>query len=138
MSYILFLITAFDLTPRSQCSCESWSVVVSRTAWLALTLLSHAGYLPRSGITTVAEAVNASNWVFNMGRDVATYLSTLQVSFSGNLDTETFSIGGEDKRTYSPTGIGSLAAGRQWGTDTHARVECDNSPTREDFDLNKG
>jgi len=73
-----------------------------------------------------------------MGRDVATYLSTLQVSFSGNLDTQTFSIGGEDKRTYSETGIGSMAAGRQWGSDAHERIEVDSSPTRADFNLNKG
>lgn len=97
------------------------------------------GYLPRNGIATAAQAINASAHVFNAGVDVATYLATLQVAFTGNIETETFSIGGEDLRTYSPgDGAGSIQAGRQYGLDGHGRIEADASATRGDFRLTDG
>lgn len=99
---------------------------------------SSIGYLPRNGITTVAQAVNASCDVFNMGPVLATFLSSLIVAFAGNVETDTFSIGGEDLRTYSRTGAFSRAAGKQYGSDAHARIDGDMSPTRADFYLAEG
>jgi hypothetical protein len=73
-----------------------------------------------------------------MGVDVATFLTTISLVTSGNIVTEVFSIGGEDIRTYSTSGLGSKAAGRQWGLDAHSRIEADASATRADFFLNNG
>jgi hypothetical protein len=73
-----------------------------------------------------------------MGIDIATGLTTMSVIASGNMVTGVLSIGGEDDRTYSASGLGSKAAGRQWGLDAHSRVEADASPTRADFFLNNG
>lgn len=96
------------------------------------------GYLPRSGIVSVGQAIQASGEVFNMGPDVAGILAVLAVIASGNLVTGQFSIGGEDARTYSASGLGSKEAGRQWGLDSHSRIESDASATRADFFLNNG
>lgn len=76
--------------------------------------------------------------------------------------TYRFAVGGEDDRTYSKSGIGSKALGRQYGLDAHSRCEGDGesdilaatvgnaqrltllrlpstaSATREDFFLNNG
>lgn len=60
------------------------------------------------------------------------------MAFGGNLATEVFSIGGEDDRTYSATGIGSKAFGRQYGLDGHSRCEGDISATRRDYYTNNG
>ena len=92
-----------------------------------------SGYINRSGIVTVAEVIKGTGELFNMGPGLATFLSTISVAFTGNLETDTFSIGGEDARTYSATGVGSRAAGKQYGSDGHARIEGDMSPTRADF-----
>lgn len=101
-------------------------------------LMFHAGYIDRSGIVTVAEVVKGAGELFNMGPALATYLSTISVGFTGNPVTATFSIGGEDARTYSRTGPGSRAAGKQYGSDGHSRIEADMSPTRADFYTNNG
>jgi hypothetical protein len=73
-----------------------------------------------------------------MGSDVATFLAVTSTTNSGNIVEGIFSLGGEDERTYSVSGLGSKAAGRQWGLDAHSRIEVDASPTREDFFLNNG
>jgi hypothetical protein len=73
-----------------------------------------------------------------MGPDLSGVLLVVAIAFSGNIETETFSIGGEDARTYSPTGIGSKAAGPQYGLDFHSHCEGDASGTRADFFLNNG
>jgi hypothetical protein len=97
-----------------------------------------AGYISRSGIVSAKEAIQASGEGFNMGADVATALTFTSLSTTGNIITGFFSIGGEDDRTYSPSGLGSKAGGRQWGLDAHSRVETDASITKEDFFLNNG
>lgn len=73
-----------------------------------------------------------------MGIDITTFLTTISLATSGNVLTGAFSIGGEDDRTYSASGLGSKAAGRQWGLDAHSRIEADASATRADFFLNNG
>lgn len=73
-----------------------------------------------------------------MATDLSTLLITIAVAFGGNLETEVFSLGGEDDRTYSASGIGSKAAGRQLGLDGHSRCEGDISALRRDFYTNGG
>jgi hypothetical protein len=84
------------------------------------------------------EVIQAVSEGFNMAADLSGLLVFVGVAFTGNLATETFSIGGEDSRTYSASGIGSKAAGRQFGLDGHSRCEADISATKEDFFLNNG
>ncbi|GAA5913046.1 hypothetical protein JCM6882_005546 [Rhodosporidiobolus microsporus] len=103
-----------------------------------LNTLANHGYLPRSGIVTGSEIIEAVGEGFNMAADLAGLLVLIAVAFGGNLETATFSIGGEDDRTYSATGIGSKAAGRQFGLDGHSRCEGDASATRADFFMNGG
>lgn len=44
--------------------------------------------------------------------ELSTLLAVVAITFGGNLATETFSLGGEDDRTYSSSGIGAKAFGR--------------------------
>ncbi|GAA5853084.1 hypothetical protein JCM8547_000195 [Rhodosporidiobolus lusitaniae] len=103
-----------------------------------LNTLANHGYLPRSGIVTGSDVIKATGEGFNMGADLAGVLVLIAVAFGGNLATSTFSIGGEDERTYSKSGLGSKALGRQWGLDGHSRCEGDASATRADFFTNNG
>jgi hypothetical protein len=73
-----------------------------------------------------------------MEPDLSGLLLAVAIAFSGNLETETFSIGGEDSRTYSQTGLGAKAAGPQYGLDFHSHCEGDASGTRADYFLNNG
>jgi hypothetical protein len=41
-----------------------------------LNALANHGYLPHNGVTTLTQAVTATNTVFGMGVDLATFLST--------------------------------------------------------------
>ncbi|GAA5992142.1 hypothetical protein JCM10908_001785 [Rhodotorula pacifica] len=103
-----------------------------------LNALANHGYLPRNGIVTIPQVIAATKQVFNMGEDLSGLLAFFAVLNSGNIATQTFSIGGEDSRTYSASGIGSKSYSRQWGLDAHSRCEGDSSPTREDFYTNNG
>jgi hypothetical protein len=104
----------------------------------ALNVLANHGYLPRSGIVTAGQVIEATSEGFNMAADLSSLLVAIAVGTGGNIDTFTFSIGGEDNRTYTPTGVGSRAAGRQFGLDKHSACECDASATKQDFFLNDG
>jgi len=73
-----------------------------------------------------------------MGTDLSTLLIFIATAFGGNIESLTFSLGGEDDRTYSAAGIGSREAGRQLGLDGHSRCEGDISALRKDFYLNGG
>jgi len=73
-----------------------------------------------------------------MGTDLSTLLIFIATAFGGNIESLTFSIGGEDDRTYSSAGIGSREAGRQLGLDGHSRCEGDISALRRDYFTNSG
>jgi hypothetical protein len=73
-----------------------------------------------------------------MGTDLSTLLIFIATAFGGNIESLTFSIGGEDDRTYSSAGIGSREAGRQLGLDGHSRCEGDISALRKDYFTNGG
>ncbi|BGP51217.1 hypothetical protein JCM10450v2_007146 [Rhodotorula kratochvilovae] len=81
-----------------------------------LNTLANHGYISRTGIVTAEEVIKGTSEGFNMAAD----------------------LGGEDERTYSASGIGAKAAGRQFGLDAHSRCEGDASATRADFFLNNG
>ena len=70
--------------------------------------------------------------------DLSGLLVFIAVAFGGNIESSTFSLGGEDDRTYSASGIGSREAGRQYGLASHSRCEGDISAMRRDFYLNNG
>ena len=89
-----------------------------------LNLLANYGYLPRNGIVTFDQVVEASVRGFNMGVDLATFLTTVAVITTGNITTKAFSIGAPDPRV----GIGNVG-----GLDRHDTIEADISPTREDL-----
>ena len=89
-----------------------------------LNLLANYGYLPRNGIVTFDQVVEASVRGFNMGVDLATFLTTVAVITTGNITTKAFSIGAPDPRV----GIGNVG-----GLDRHNTIEADISPTREDL-----
>lgn len=103
-----------------------------------LNLLANHGYLPRNGIVNAGQVMQAASEGFNMEPDLSGVLLFIAIAFSGNIETETFSIGGEDTRTYSPNGIGSRAAGPQYGLDFHSHCEGDASGTRADYFLANG
>ncbi|GAA5995370.1 uncharacterized protein JCM10292_005129 [Rhodotorula paludigena] len=127
-----------------------------------LNALANHGYISRTGIVTADEVIKGTSEGFNMAADLSGVLVLIATAFGGNIATGTFSIGGEDDRTYSKSGIGSKALGRQYGLDAHSRCEGDGesdilaatvgnaqrltllrlpstaSATREDFFLNNG
>ncbi|KAF8503098.1 Chloroperoxidase [Gautieria morchelliformis] len=91
------------------------------------TLASH-GYLPRNGIASPAQIINAIQEGFNMGNDIATFLTFAAFIVDGNAITNLMSIGGKSPLTGpdppSPAIVGGL--------DTHAVFEGDASMTRGD------
>jgi hypothetical protein len=101
-----------------------------RGACPGLNTLANHGYIPRSGIVTVAQTIQASAAVFNMGADLAAFLAGGSVVFAGDIPSMTYSIGGSDTRTNS---LGSLGAalGTETGLSGHLRFkEGDASGTR--------
>ncbi|KAF8504021.1 Chloroperoxidase [Gautieria morchelliformis] len=91
------------------------------------TLASH-GYLPRNGIASPTQIINAIQEGFNMGNDIATFLTFAAFLVDGNAITNLMSIGGKSPLTGpdppSPAIVGGL--------DTHAVFEGDASMTRGD------
>jgi hypothetical protein len=110
----------------------------SSTSYQDTTYSSPPVDLPRNGIVTAGQVEAATAQGFNMGADLSGLLNLIAILFGGNIETQTFSIGGEDDRTYSPSGIGSKAAGRQYGLDAHSRCEGDASAMRRDYFTNGG
>ncbi|GAA5893865.1 hypothetical protein JCM5296_004622 [Sporobolomyces johnsonii] len=131
-------VQASDLRPDSAHPFVAPEPSDQRGPCPGLNVMANYGYLPRNGIITAEQAISASKDVFNMDYDLGAFLSYEAVAFGGNLATGVFSIGGEDARTYSSTGIGSKEFGRQYGLDAHGRVEGDASATRQDYNLNNG
>lgn len=95
-----------------------------------LNTLANHGYIPRSGIVTVAQAIAGSAQLFNMGADLSAFLAGGTVLFAGDIPTMTFSIGGSDVRTNSLGPLGA-ALGTETGMSGHLRFkEGDASGTR--------
>ncbi|KAE9981225.1 hypothetical protein EG328_011775 [Venturia inaequalis] len=97
----------------------------SRGPCPGLNLLANYGYLPRNGIVTAGQVLEATARGFNMGADLAAVLITFAVLADGNLATETFALG--------TSGNGNVG-----GLNRHSTVEADVSPNREDYYLGCG
>ena len=103
-----------------------------------LNTLANHGYIPRSGIVTLAQTIKASAQLFNMGVDLTTFLAGGSVLAAGDIPTMTYSIGGADARTNS-LGIIGGSLGTETGLSGHLRFkEGDASGTRCDFYLCNG
>lgn len=96
----------------------------------ALNLLANYGYLPRNGIVSYGQILEATAEGFNMGTDLAAVLATFAVLANGDVATETFSLGGADPRVPNTYPAGGL--------NRHSTVEADISPNKEDFYLGCG
>ncbi|KAK5092798.1 hypothetical protein LTR70_005114 [Exophiala xenobiotica] len=92
-----------------------------------LDALTNHNYLPHDGVATIDQFIEATNQVFGMCLDLATFLSTYGAVLDGDLTS--WSIGG-------PPGDASLLAGLlsqpQGISGSHNKYETDGSPTRGD------
>jgi len=91
------------------------------------TLASH-GYLPRNGIASPAQIVNAVQEGFNMANDLAKFVTYAAFLVDGNPITNLMSIGGKSLLTGEDPPDPAIVG----GLDTHAVFEGDASMTRAD------
>ncbi|KIJ27631.1 hypothetical protein M422DRAFT_190789 [Sphaerobolus stellatus SS14] len=92
------------------------------------TLASH-GYLPRNGIATPAQIVEAAQEGLSMDTNSATLVTYASMLIDGNLVTNLMSIGGKSPLTgLDPSKLATIG-----GLNTHAGFEGDASLTRADF-----
>ncbi|KAF8801693.1 Cloroperoxidase [Phlegmacium glaucopus] len=91
------------------------------------TLASH-GWLPRNGIATPAQIVNAVQEGFNMDNDFAVFVTYAAFLVDGNLVTNLVSIGGKSPQTGPDPPQPAIVG----GLDTHQVFEGDASMTRGD------
>ncbi|KAJ3515015.1 heme-thiolate peroxidase [Coprinellus aureogranulatus] len=91
------------------------------------TLASH-GYLPRDGVATPAQIIQAVQEGFNMDSITARFTTYAAHLVDGNLVTDLLSIGGKTSKTGEDTGPPAIIG----GLNTHAVFEGDASMTRGD------
>ncbi|ETN38619.1 uncharacterized protein HMPREF1541_06656 [Cyphellophora europaea CBS 101466] len=92
-----------------------------------LNALANHNYIPHDGVATIGEFVEATNKVFGMGIDLATFLSTYGAVMDGDLTS--WSIGGPP-----PGGLLSGILSPPRGiSNSHNKYESDVSPTRGDL-----
>ncbi|CAE6341197.1 unnamed protein product [Rhizoctonia solani] len=99
-----------------------------------LNALANHGYLPHNGVTSLTQAIEASNKVFGMSTDIATVLSVLGTLLDGNPLTFMWSIGGPPGGLVLPP----LLSAPQGLSGSHNKYEGDSSPTRWDAYMNNG
>ncbi|KAH8792950.1 Chloroperoxidase, partial [Flagelloscypha sp. PMI_526] len=95
-----------------------------------LNTLANHGYLPRSGIATFEQIVDAVGEAFNMEYDLASGLAAFGMLSRGNAFTNQVSIGGPTVQ-ISPL-PGNIDGNYTKGLATHGRFEGDVSMTRRD------
>jgi hypothetical protein len=102
-------------------------------------MMANHGYISRDGVDSVVNIIMASQKMFGMGHDLATYLTTYAALVAGDLVS--VSIGGPPPSRGLLGGLTSLASdlnllGKPQGLSrSHNRFENDMSPTREDLYL---
>ncbi|KAG8705497.1 hypothetical protein FRC09_002921 [Ceratobasidium sp. 395] len=99
-----------------------------------LNALANHGYLNRNGLTTLTQAIEATNKVYGMGIDLATFLSTFATVIDGNPVTLQWSIGGSPPGLYLPP----LLSAPKGLSGSHNKYEGDSSPGRGDAYLHNG
>jgi len=101
-----------------------------------LNAAANHNFLPRDGIATFAELVDAQQNVYNVGYDLATLLAALGLTLTdGDLVTEKLSIGCD---ATTRTSSNPTLTGAEPGLDGHNKFEADSSLTRNDFFLDDG
>ncbi|KAJ3858652.1 hypothetical protein EV359DRAFT_87413 [Lentinula novae-zelandiae] len=89
-----------------------------------LNALANHGYIPHNGIGTTAQFTQATNQVYGMGLDVATFLSAYGTAVDGDIVSLSFSIG---------QGQSTILGPEDGLTGSHNNYETDVSPTRGDL-----
>lgn len=92
-----------------------------------LNALANHNYLPHNGVATIDQFISATNSVFGMGIDLATFLSTYGAVMDGDLTS--WSIGGPPGGNLLP----GLLSQPQGISGSHNKYETDGSPTRGDL-----
>lgn len=95
-----------------------------------LNALANHNYINHNGITTLTDAISGTTEGFNMGVDLAGFLSAYALLFDGDILTQQWSIGGPQNGVSSVLGI--LGAGDGL-TGSHNKYETDSSPMRPDL-----
>ncbi|PNS18813.1 hypothetical protein CAC42_5352 [Sphaceloma murrayae] len=93
-----------------------------------LNAAANHGYLPRNGVATINQFVEATTKVFGMGADLAGFLSTYGAVMDG--DGTKWSIGGPSSNV---PGLLGLLGQPQGISGSHNKYESDVSPTRGDL-----
>lgn len=94
-----------------------------------LNAAANHGYINRNGVTNLQQAIDGTNTMFGMGRDLGGFLSAYSVIQDGDPLTQQWSIGGP------PPGQ-VLLPGQSQGlglTGSHNKYETDSSPMRGDL-----
>ncbi|KAG7005412.1 sister chromatid cohesion protein pds5 [Physcia stellaris] len=99
-----------------------------------LNAAANHGFLPRSGITTIAASVTGLAQAYGLGNDLAAVLSAAAVALTGDPTSGTWSIGG----SYVPALLGNLLSNPSGISYSHNKYESDASPGRADAYLNGG
>ena len=103
-----------------------------------LNALANHGYIHRSGVVSLIDAVAGMHQVYNMGVDLALVLAIMGVVWTGNpvsLDPS-FSIGGNSTAVWNTLDNVQGLLGTPQGIDySHNFLEADASPTRNDLYL---
>lgn len=97
-----------------------------------LNALANHGYIDHSGVTNLVEAIQGTTAGFNMGVDLAGFLSTISVLLDGNIPTTKWSIG-SGGGSGGIASLGGILGGGTGLTGSHNKYETDSSPMRGDF-----
>ena len=97
-----------------------------------LNALANHNYLPHDGVATIPQFVAATNSVFGMSSELASFLSIYGAVFDGNLVS--WSIGGPPSTLFTPMWR-LLGDAPQGISGSHNKYEADVSPTRGDLYL---
>jgi len=95
-----------------------------------LNTLANHGYLPRNGIASFKQIINATREGFNMGYDLSSALASFAMLARGNAFLDQLSIGGPSP--HVPPLPGQIDGPVAGGIATHGRFEGDVSMTRQD------
>lgn len=103
-----------------------------------LNALANHGYIHRSGVTSLIDAVSGMHQVYNMGIDLALILAVMGVVWTGDpisLDPS-FSIGGNSTAVWNALdNVQGVLSTPQGISHSHNFLEADASPTRNDLYL---
>lgn len=97
-----------------------------------LNALANHNYLPRNGVGSIQQFIEATNRVYGLGIDIGTILAVYGSVFVGDLTK--WSIGGPSKDVKLP-GVQGLLNEPKGLSFSHNKYEGDSSPTRGDLYL---